>query len=343
VVKNGEEGPSYFRFDQMRTILYAVGDSHMQRAVIACRAGRSASSPARSLRARSARAREFEADWHRRSRFRSPRFASARSRADCAAAAATVRARAEDRGDRRDGGYVALLQLSSGLIQTERFPIGLRWWLPDLALLAASGVLARGPSFRARARGSGEPVGAGDRLRATSAGSCAPIPGRAGWGSSRSERCGFVALLIALVLIDVVDNLQWFTKYRSTARRGDAVLRRACRCSCRAVVRSRLLSLRRSREPVRRDGRADRHARLRHLGIRIVRSDPGAVRGRGGRLPRGDRPVGSPRDRTRTQIKRVEIKAQETERLSVWSRDATSYQATASIARRVAQGITISS
>jgi len=239
-------------------------------------------------------------------------------------------------------GYVALLQVSSGLIQTDQFPIGLAVWLPDLALLAASGVLAAWPSV----------PGAGPRLWRSRLG--------AATGSRHVGRlvlprylvvrfveigalC-FVALLIVLVLIDVVDNLQWFTKYRSTL---DEVMRfyaaRMPLLVSRVVPITLLVA---AALTVSLFGVTGELIGMRACGISAIRIAipilvPCVVVAVGYREAI-DRLVPHAIARA-TQIKRVEIKAQETERLSVWSRDRDHlYQADRiDPLAGVAQGITI--
>jgi len=112
--------------------------------------------------------------------------------------------------------YYALLQLGNGLARAETFPVGLAVWLPNLVLGALAVVLvALVPSRRSSPQ----------RQHAW---------GRRGRGVARPLRLHhfvldryllvtflellllcFGALLAAYFVIDLLDNLKWFTKYRS--------------------------------------------------------------------------------------------------------------------------------
>jgi lipopolysaccharide export system permease protein len=113
--------------------------------------------------------------------------------------------------------YYGLLQLGNGLARAETFPVALAVWLPNVVLGALAVVLL--VVLPARRSGTSRPH----------------------WWSRRSDRprqllrlhhfvldryllvtflellliC-FGALLVAYLVIDVLDNLKWFTKYKST-------------------------------------------------------------------------------------------------------------------------------
>ncbi|HKA13628.1 MAG TPA: LptF/LptG family permease [Myxococcota bacterium] len=343
VVKNGDDGPSYITFDRMSTALDAGGDSQMARAVDRLPRG-TLRELARAIRSeRDPRNRRaFEADWHRRLALPAATL--------CFGALAVPLALRPRRLSRSSGavagiaamvGYIALLQLSNGLVQTESFPIGLAVWLPNLSLLAASGALAALPSGadarRWLWRTRGEPI----RSRRT---------GRfvlAKYLLVRFLEIGsicFVSLLVALVLVDVVDNLQWFTKYRSTL---DEVMRfyaaRMPLLVSRVVPISLLVS---AALTVSLFGVTGELIGMRACGIGAMRIVvpilvPCLVVALGYReAVDGLVPHAIARA---TQIKRVEIKAQQTQRLSFWSRDRDHlYQADRiDPLAGVAQGITI--
>ena len=344
VVKNGDDGPAYVRFDRMQTALDAGGEREVQGAVDRLPRG-TLGELARAIRAESdPRVRRvFESDWHRRLALP---FATL-----CFGTLAVPLALRPRRLSRSSGAvagiaamaaYVALLQLSNGLVQTEGVPVAFSVWLPDLSLLAASAALAvfpsgvgvgrlRWPSRRADANGS-------------------PHAGRFVLGRYLLVRfveigslC-FAALLAALVLVDVVDNLQWFTKYRSTL---DEVIRfyaaRMPLLVSRVVPIALLIA---AALTVSLFGVTGELIGMRACGISAMRITapillPCLLVAIGYRVAI-DELVPHAIARA-TQIKRVEIKAQETERISIWSRDRDHlYQADRiDPLAGVAQGITI--
>lgn len=120
--------------------------------------------------------------------------------------------------------YYGLLQLGSGLARADAFPVALAVWLPNVVLAALSAILLVAVPAR-----RGGPARAGGWRRRRSEGAA---------GKPRLHRfvldryllvtflellavC-FAALLAAYFVIDLLDNLKWFTKYRSTP---DEVLR----------------------------------------------------------------------------------------------------------------------
>jgi len=112
--------------------------------------------------------------------------------------------------------WFGLLQLGAGLLYIEALPVFVAVWLPAGALLLA----AVGLALRMRQR----TLGARSALRGAR--------GRGG-GSARLRRkvllryilgiflrtalLAFAGLLAAYLLVDFLDNLQWFTKYHSTS------------------------------------------------------------------------------------------------------------------------------
>lgn len=120
--------------------------------------------------------------------------------------------------------YYGLLQLGNGLARADAFPVALAVWLPNAVL----GALAVALLLAVPARRSGPARPSGWSLRGSS-------------GATRPPRLHhfvldryllvtflellllcFGALLAAYFVIDLLDNLKWFTKYQSTP---DEVLR----------------------------------------------------------------------------------------------------------------------
>jgi lipopolysaccharide export system permease protein len=216
--------------------------------------------------------------------------------------------------------YVVLLQLSNALVRIEHFPVALAVWLPDLSLLASSAaMIAALPRLRLdRLRGSIRRV---DEAGSRHAGRFV----LARYLMARFVEIGllcFVTLLIVLVLVDVVDNLQWFTKYRSTL---DEVMRfyaaRMPLLVSRAVPIALLVA---AALTVSLFGATGELIGMRACGISALRISipillPCLIVAAGYREAI-DRFVPHAMARA-TQIKRVEIKGQKTERLTVWLRD----------------------
>jgi LPS export ABC transporter permease LptG/LPS export ABC transporter permease LptF len=116
--------------------------------------------------------------------------------------------------------YFGLLQLSNGLVHLPAFPLALAVWTPNLALgLVALVLLARtrrpwrSDRDAGRSGGRGAPRAAAERpLRAHRL----VLDRYVGVRFAETSALCFAAMLVAFVLIDVIDNLQWFTKYHST-------------------------------------------------------------------------------------------------------------------------------
>jgi LPS export ABC transporter permease LptG len=118
------------------------------------------------------------------------------------------------------GVYFGLLQLSNSLLNADGFPVPLAVWFPNLALGALSLVLL------ARIRrpwASDRETGRRAFWRREAAASGAPPRDRrfvldryVMLRFAETTALCFAVMLLAFVLIDVIDNLQWFTRYHST-------------------------------------------------------------------------------------------------------------------------------
>jgi LPS export ABC transporter permease LptG len=118
--------------------------------------------------------------------------------------------------------YYGLVQLASGLARAPELPVAATVWLPNAALAAAAGLLlAAAPRWR---------IGRKPWRAAAAAARPAPPLRLHALALDRYVVRTFAgtgllclaALLAAYLAIDVLDNLKWFTKYRSTP---DEVLR----------------------------------------------------------------------------------------------------------------------
>ncbi len=323
LLENGEKGPAYITFEHMRTTLDAGTDRDVQGAVDRLSWGTLAdlAGAIRAERDPDDR-RSLEAEWHRRLALPGATL--------CFGALVVPLALRPRRLSRSSGAvtglaatltYVALVQLSNGLVRTQSFPVALAVWLPNLSLLAASAALLALPNH----------LELGRRLRAR-------------WFTAKPTEghhldrlildrylllrflamavlC-FVALLVAMLLIDVVDNLKWFTKYRSTL---DEVMRfYAARLP---LLISRVVPIAltvAAALTVSLLGVTGELMGMRACGISALRISipiliPCLLTAVGYRAA-VDRFVPHAAARA-TQIKRIEIKAQRSERLSFWSRD----------------------
>jgi len=219
VLRRAENGPAYLRFDRMQESMSAEQEAGPE--PTDWLSGAPLAELAEAVRSQSdpSQRRDAQAEWHRRLALPvaalmfgvlavplclSRRQLSRSGGLVLGLAAATV--------------YLSLLQLSNGLANLQGFPVVLAVWLPDAVLGASAlALLVLGRRFHST-RG---------RLRALRR---ARAPARERPPRARrfvldryvalrftelAVLC-FGALLIAFVLVDVVDNLQWFTKYRST-------------------------------------------------------------------------------------------------------------------------------
>jgi LPS export ABC transporter permease LptG len=321
VLKNDDNGPAYVSFDRMVTAIEESAAAGVQSAVDRLprvsfseltRAIRSETDP--DLR------RALESDWHRRLALPAATL--------CFGVLAVPLALRPRRLSRSSGAltglvatvaFAVLLQISNGLIAAGS-PVALAIWLPDLALLGAGAVLIALPPDQSILRS----------LRARRPARMRP-PRRAGRFVlhrfflvrfvEMAALC-FVALLIALLLIDVVDNLQWFTKYRSTL---DEVVRfygaRLPLLVARVVPIALLVGAALTMSQLGVTGeligmRACGISTLRMIVPLLVPCALMAV----GYLWLVDEVVPRATERA-TQIKRVEIKGQHSERVAFWSRD----------------------
>jgi len=116
--------------------------------------------------------------------------------------------------------YFGLLQLSNGLVRVPAFPLALAVWTPNLVLgIAALVLLVRTRRPWRSDRDAGRAAVRGTRRAAAER----PLRARrlvldryVGVRFAETSALCFAAMLVAFVLIDVIDNLQWFTKYHST-------------------------------------------------------------------------------------------------------------------------------
>jgi lipopolysaccharide export system permease protein len=322
VLQKGRKGPTYVAFDNMYTALEEQRGAGVQSAI-----DRLPSVTLRELaRAIEAEAdpelrRALESDWHRRLAVPAATL--------CFAVLAVPLALRPRRLSRSSGAlagiaaaiaFAALLQLSNGLVGAG-FPVALAVWLPDLFLLVASAALLALPRTEGAAR----------RLREWRRGAEPTATRRAHrWVLHRylfshfleTAALCFVALLVALVLVDVVDNLQWFTKYRSTL---DEVVRfyaaRVPLLVARVVPMALLVG---ASLTISQLGVSGELIGMRACGVSTLRMMLPLL------LPCALMAIGYrsmvdefvPRAAARaTQIKRVEIKGQHSERVAFWSRD----------------------
>ncbi len=223
ILHNSADGPSYTRFGHMQDALTGRDDTDVRRALDRLSTGSLADlADALDREADPASRRDLLAEWHRRIALPAAALAfgllvvplSMRPQRASRAAGVVL-------GLGAMVAYVALLQLSSGLLRARGFPVRAAVWLPDGLLAGAGTALLWLRSGRAPRR----------RASPSAIRGLAP-PGRR-TGRLILDRyvllrflelaaiC-FGALLAIFVLIDVVDNLQWFTKYHSTL---DEVLR----------------------------------------------------------------------------------------------------------------------
>jgi LPS export ABC transporter permease LptF/LPS export ABC transporter permease LptG len=217
VLRQAEDGPAYLRFDRMQEVMSAESDQAAEPTDWLSAAP--LSELAAAARSSSDQRRDAAAELHRRIAL--PLAALLFG----LLAVPLFLARGQHS---RAGGmllglisavvYFGLLQLSNALARAEDFPVALAAWLPDL-VLAATALLLLARTRRSRS---------GRRLlrapwRRPRAARERPLRARrfvldryVGLRFAELAVLCFAALLVAFVLVDVIDNLQWFTKYRST-------------------------------------------------------------------------------------------------------------------------------
>jgi LPS export ABC transporter permease LptG len=351
VLRHAEDGPAYVRFDRMQQLM-SGDDTSAPAEAVDWLAGASLSALEEAIRSQSdlAQRREVEAEWHRR-------FALPAAVALFGLLAVPLFL---SRGQlSRSGGallglvaigvYFGLLQLSNGLLNARDVPVAAAVWLPDAVLGAAAlaGVARRRRAGAAEA-GAGRLRELWSRRHRASEGTLRTrrfvLDRYVGTQFAETAALCFAAMLVAFVLIDVIDNLQWFTKYRSTL---DEMLRFY-------AARLPLLA-----------------ARVVPMALLVAAALTMSLLGVTGELI-GMRACGVPSLRTvvpilalcsvvalfyqvivdqvvphaaarATQIKRFEIKSQATERVSVWTRVADRLYEVDRIdpLRGVAQGLTV--
>jgi lipopolysaccharide export system permease protein len=344
VLRNGEDGPVYITFTEMDTALEAASDPAIHGALDRLQLG-TLGDLARQIDAETdvRERRLLEAEWNRRIALPMATL--------CFGALAVPLALRPTRLSRSTGAitavgvavvYAGLLQLSNGLGQTDRFPVALAAWLPDLALLAASAVLIAVPrglgARRRRWRSAVE-----DRARAGRTGRFV-LARHLLMRFVETGLVSFVVMLVALVLGDVVDNLQWFAKYHSTL---DEVMRfyaaRVPLLASQVVPMTLLIA---AALTVSLLGASGELIGMRACGISAVRISLPILAAcavvaiaYGAAVDRFVPHTAALANR----IKHVEIKAQNTERVAVWLRDRDHlYQADRiDPLAGVAQGITI--
>jgi lipopolysaccharide export system permease protein len=119
--------------------------------------------------------------------------------------------------------YYALVQLSEGLLGSERAPIGIVVWLPNIVLITVAAVLIFRAGRHARESDRGS-RGAGtallEKVRIVRTGlrmKRYALPRYVGSQFVRMVALCIVGLAFAYLIIDVFDNLKWFNRYGATA------------------------------------------------------------------------------------------------------------------------------
>ena len=325
VLRQAENGPSYLRFDRMQELMSPEQDAEAEPTDWLSAAPLSELAAAIGAQPDAGQRRDAQAELHRRFALPVAALLLGLLAVPLFLSGGTLS---------RAGGlvlglivtvvYFGLLQLSNALARAEGFPVVLAAWLPDLVLGVAALSLLVG-TRRAGAALSG-------RLRELrrGRGSARERPLRArrfvldryvGLRFAELAVLCFAALLIAFVLVDVVDNLQWFTKYRSTL---DEVLRfyaaRLPLLVSRVVPMALLVG---AALTVSLLGVTGELLGLRACGVPTLRTVLPILALCGGVAlcyqAIVDRVVPHATARAR-QIKRIEIKNQATEQVSVWTR-----------------------
>ncbi len=327
LLRPGRDGPTYVRFDSMQQV--TPYDDTAAASAANWLSSASLSELASEIRSQKELAprREAQAEWHRR-------FALPMAAILLGLLAVPLSLRRRHLS--RSGGvvlglvvtliYFALLQFSNTLVRIDGFPVSVAAWAPNLALIAAAIALiapwraVQPPRDRAGSKRSptGGPV----------AHSHAPPRTRRfaldRYVMSRFCELGvgcLAVLVIAFLLVDVIDNLQWFTKYHSTlnevlrfyAARLPLIVSRVVPMALLVAaaltvslfgVTGELLGMRASGVPT----------------LRIVLPILALCFAVGGLYLALVDQVVPHSAALASQIKRVEIKHQTTERVSVWSR-----------------------
>ena len=323
VLRQAADGPSYLRFDRMQELMSPESDESAEPTDWLSAAP--LSQLAEAVRAGGDQWRDASAELHRRIAL--PLAALLFG----ALAVPLFLARGQPS---RAGGmllglvsavvYFGLLQLSNGLARAPGFPVALAAWLPDLVLAAIALVMLA----RTRATGSARRRRLRARWFAPRAARQRPLRARrfvldryVGFRFAELALLCFAALLVAFVLVDVIDNLQWFTKYRSTL---DEVLRfyaaRLPLLVSRVVPMALLVS---AALTVSLLGVTGELLAMRACGVPTLRTVMPILALCGvvalGYQAVVDRVVPHATARAR-QIKRIEIKNQASEQVSIWTR-----------------------
>lgn len=119
--------------------------------------------------------------------------------------------------------YYALVQLSEGLLRSDRMPVALAIWIPDLVLATTAGFLifAAGrrttDGYRGAGRGSQTLLERFGIVRTGIRVKRFALPRYVAGQFLRMVAICAAALVIAYLIIDVFDNLKWFNRYGATA------------------------------------------------------------------------------------------------------------------------------
>lgn len=115
--------------------------------------------------------------------------------------------------------FYGLTQLANGLLHDPRIPAGLAIWLPDAVFACGAGaLLLRRPMSTLVRGGSGGRVGrrSGPSLRLVTGGRFI-LPRYVGSTFVQLSLACFLALWVGYLLVDVLERLEWFARYESTA------------------------------------------------------------------------------------------------------------------------------
>jgi lipopolysaccharide export system permease protein len=117
--------------------------------------------------------------------------------------------------------YMGLLQLSDAMLHADGVPVAVAVWFPDAVLAAAAvGLLARPRGVGSGERGWLRRRPTESRSKARSESALRPrrfvLDRYVAIRFAETAALCFAGMLVALVLVDIVENLQWFTRYHST-------------------------------------------------------------------------------------------------------------------------------